>query len=329
MHKQSTILAVAFVASIATSFWLWRLLGAERERADDLQARVVRFESLRAASTPERPAGPAISSTPLPAGTGDTKVAAKPEHDEQRLMADDWTEYERRLLQNPKYREAWRAKRRLELASGHGDLAAVLQISQESADQLMDLLVDRELRYLDKPHPNPANEEELVVRKLEIKEAELALDTELVALLGEAKLANWKEYQASLPTRHQVLQLRAALSTSAEPLREDQMEPLISVMYTEQKQLKAELADFTATLAWTDGMEEQSHLRRNERHAELAIAANKRIHAAAASILSKQQLARLDGMQKREFDMQDTHFRMQRAMSDMSARGKLNVSESN
>jgi len=329
MHKQSTILAVALVATIATSFWLWRLLGTERERADVLRARVVQFERMQAASTPERPAGSAASSAPVMEETGNAGAAARPENDEQRSMADDWTEYERRLLQNPKYREAWRAKRRLELVSGHVDLAAVLQISQESADQLIDFLVDRELRYLDKPHPNPANEEELLVRQLEIKKAELARDTELAALLGEAKLADWKEYQASLPTRHQVLQLRTVLSTSAEPLREDQMEPLISAIYTERKQLKAEMADYTATLAWTDGMEEQSHLRRNERHAELAIAAKERIHAAAASILSQQQLASLDGMLKRELYMQDAHFRMQRAMSGMSARGKLNEYKSN
>ena len=197
------------------------------------------------------------------------------------------------------------------------------------ADQLIDLLVDRELRYLDKPHPNPPNEQELRVRQLDREEAERAEDAELAALLGEAKVAKWKEYQASLPIRHRVYQLRATLSASAEPLREDQIERLISAIYAEQKQLKEEIADYTATLTFSGGMEGQSHSRRNERYSERAAVANERIRARAASILSQPQLASLDDMLQRQLEMQDAQFRMQRAQSEMSARGKLGVLKSN
>ena len=152
-------------------------------------------------------------------------------------------DYERRLLRDPQYREARRAQRQLELASGHLDVAEVLQISQETANQLLALLVDREIDYLSSPHPNPTNAEEWRIRRREVEEGNRAEDAAVAALLGESKLPKWKEYQATLQTRHQVYQFRGALAGSAEPLREDQMEPLISSIYTERKRLADEMAE--------------------------------------------------------------------------------------
>jgi hypothetical protein len=217
----------------------------------------------------------------------------------------------------------------LELASGHIDLAESLQISQEQADKLIELLVDQELRYADNPKRNPANEEELRERHLRVAESQRANDAELAALLGKQKLAQWKEYQASLQTRHQVERLRTTLSAGPEPLREDQIQPLVAAMYAEQELVKEELSDYTATLTWSGGMEGKSHSRRNERHAQLAAAANDRIRTAAASILSQQQLETLDEMLQRQLDMQNAEYEMMRAVDGMQARGKLGMAKSN
>jgi len=330
MNKLSPLLATSLVVCVASSFWLWRELRTERERADALQTRVGQLERSPAASTPLTEVNPSVAPLAAPRSIPEPAaplVTAK-SGSRAQLSVRDIGEYERQWLRNPKYREARRAQRRLELASGHLDLAVVLQISQDTADRLLDYFVDGELEYLSEAHPSPTNEEETRVRRLEIEEAQRVEDADLAALLGEAKVPQWKAYQASLQTRYQVHQLRETLSASAEPLREDQMEPLIAAIHAEQKQLNDEMADYNRTLPWSDDMG-QSYSLRNERYAERSTAAIQRIHAEAASILSQQQLRSLDAMLQRQLDAQNARRRMEAARIETSGRGQSNVAKAN
>jgi len=336
MNRLLATLAIALVTCVAASSWLWRELRAERDRADASQARVLELERMQAASMLEiPPVAPADSSSApasaaVPVRKQETGVEPAPSDAGQKQSTPpDYFGYEARMLRNPKYREARRAHRQMQLASGHLDLAESLQISQEQADRLLDLLVDQELRFADDPRRNPINEEEVQERQLRVRESQRANDAELTALLGESKLAQWKEYQASLQTRHQVQQLRTTLAAGPEPLRGDQIQPLVDAMYAEQKRVKEELAAYTATLAWSGGMDGQSHSRRNERHAQLAAAASERIQTAAESILTQQQLETLDGVLQRQLDMENAKYEVMRAVDGMQRRGKLGIAKSN
>jgi len=331
MYRPAAVLAILLFACVAASSWLWRELRAERDRADALQTRVMELERTHAAATDAgRPVAPAEAS-PAPASV------AVPVPDPEKVAATapskagdkgstpiDYQEYGARMLRNPEYREAWRVHRRMRLASGHIDLAESLQITQQQAAKLFELLVDQEMRYA--ARPMHAGAEEAQIRAMESQRAN---DAEIAALLGEAKLAQWKEYQASLQTRHQVQQLRATLAAGPEPLREDQIQPLVDAMYAEQKLVKDELAAYTATLKWSGGIEGQSHSRRNERNAQLSAAANERMHTAAESILTQPQLETLDEMLQRQLDLQNAEYGIMRAVDGMQRRGKLGMAKSN
>jgi len=201
MNRLLAILAIALVTYVAASSWLWRDLHAERDRVDALQARILELERMLAAPILEyRPVAPADSSSapasaavPVREPEKGVEVASS-KAGQKRFAPMDQFEFEARMLRNPEYREAWRTHRRMELASGHIDLAESLQISQEQADKLIDLLVNQELRYEANPMPNPANEEEVRERQLRASESQRANDAELAALLGKQKLAQWKEY---------------------------------------------------------------------------------------------------------------------------------------
>ena len=336
MHRFSAIAAIALVACAATSLCLWRELRTERERAEALQTRLVQLERSQAAKAKAKTAidvhatQPAVSPTPPQETTKAKPAGAKPQNTQRRLAGlfdmDSYERQERRLLQDPQYREARRAQRRLEMTSGHLDLTSALQISPETADQLISLLVDEELQYLSEPHPNPTNDEEYRARQLEIEKSERARDAKLSALLGESKLAEWKEYQASLQTRYQVHQLRGTLSASPDPLRDDQMEPLISAIYTEQKQLNEEMRAYAQTLDWSEDTRQQSFLKRKQQYADRSSAAKDRIHTAAASILSQRQLASLDDMVQRRLDLEAAQMRRQKSIS---VRSESNPAQTN
>ena len=297
--------AVASLAVIA--LLLWKELVEERERADAMAARVVE-SPLRAESAviPEQVPGASGDSMSLT----DVTPAKRPDDD-----ADQYPE-ERQFLQEPTLREARRRYRQLELASGHIELAKVLGISQETADQLLALLVDRELRYLSKPHPNPRTPEELRIRKLENEQAQYEEDREIAALIGEARLPRWKEYQASLPARHQVRQLQVTLFGTGEPLREEQVEPLISALTRERQRADQELSNYAESLKWSGGAESKSQPGRNKVLASLAAAADERTRAAAAAILSQVQLASYERMIRSQRELREAHFEEMRARDE-------------
>jgi hypothetical protein len=327
MNRLPAVLAIALVACVASSSWLWRELRAERERAEVLQTRVLELESMPAQAIPaERPVAPAASppdAAPAALSVREPKsvvevAAADASHEHPARV--DYRDREARMLRDPQYREARRALNRAGMASTYIDLPASLGISQDEADKLIDLLTEQDLRRWEESVRDPESEEELRKRALQIDEMQRANDAEVAGLLGKAKLAQWKEYQASLGARHQVLQLRTTLSAGPAPLREDQVEPLIAAMYAEQKQVAEALEEYTATLTWSAGQQPVSQSLSNERRVQLSAAANERIHMAAASILSQPQLESLDEMLQRQLDMEKAEYDMMRA-SEGAARG--------
>ena len=229
---------------------------------------------------------------------------------------------EARMLRDPQYRKARRAFDRVQLASGYIDLAASLGLSQDQADKLLDLLAEQDLRQSEVTMWDPEREEEPRKLQAQLEEMQRANDAERAALLGPQKFTQWKEYEASLGVRHQVLHLRTTLSAGPEPLREDQIEPLIAAMYAEQKQVDEALQDLTATLTPSDGRQAGWQSLFNERREQLSAAAHERIHTAAASILSQPQLEARDQMLQRQLDMDKAQYDMMRASEAMETPGK-------
>lgn len=307
MRKLLYIAGFAVVGLAVIVLLLWKQLAEERERADALAGHEAEFAlPAETAAVPEQVPGAPPDST-------EVTPAKKPDED------TDWYPQERQLLQDPTLREARRRYRQLELASGHIELAKVLGISQETADQLLALLVDRELRYLSKPHPNPRNPEELRIRKLENEQAQYEQDREIAALIGEARLPLWKEYQASLPARHQVRQLQLILFGTDEPLREEQVEALITALTRESQRAQQELSHYAESLKWSGGAESKSQPGRNKMLASLAAATDERTRAAASAILSQSQLESFERMIRSQRELREAHFEEMRAQ-DQAAR---------
>jgi hypothetical protein len=294
MRSSTAIMVTAILALGTSSIWSWRELRNQRARADALQEQIARLENAPRVTTEVK----APSTSPHEIHAGEPQPAAP--SDQKSVAPDEW-----RLLQNAEFREARRRFRHLELKSGHVDLARVVGISDETADRLIGLLVDRELQYLSHPRTNPRNEAEIRARKLEIEQSEYEEDRQIAALIGEANLPRWKSYQASLPVRHQVRELGAELLTSGEPLRADQVEPLIAAIHSERQRVREELIDFNSGLDWSPGAKDQSRMAHTKMTAQLEAAADARLRAKLASILSPRQLETFDDMRRNSRELRE------------------------
>jgi hypothetical protein len=303
--RRSTVGLLVLVAGLSlTSVMLWRELHHERLRTNSFEARPASDDRPQESGTAGHSTAP-VAGRVAPALAELEQTRA----DMLNVMLD-----ESRYYQDETYREAQRRYRLLELKEGHIEITKAMGISRETADQLLALLVNRELSYLSAPHPNPRNEEERQTRRLENERLQLEEDAEIAAVIGELNVEKWHRYQASLPFRHQVRELRLELADGPNPLPEDQVEPLIDVIQTERKKASERLAEFKGGLAWSEGMEAKSSSYLQARRAELDRETDKRILAAAGSFLSRDQLEVLLASMRRDRELQAAASEARRAM---------------
>ncbi len=231
MRKSEVLLTLTLLGSASVSVWLWSELGAERARVAQLTTRLTKAESALPGTAPPAVAPPDASGAVARAADQPAPAATSSRSRAEASVTHDPNELERRLTRNPAYREAWRKKRRLEFQTGFRDMQRVLGISREKADEVITYLVESELRGLERPSPNPTNDEELRQRRIDIEASTRKREAELTEILGAQTAARFKEFSDSMPSRYQAYELRTALGNGAEALRDDQFEPLISAMY--------------------------------------------------------------------------------------------------
>jgi hypothetical protein len=324
MRKLSTAVALAMIilATAAAHFLLDR--NEQRARADALQRRVAELEAAATRDTSDSPgqpnqskteggtltvaATPAAISATAPPTTTTTAKGPQPSDG-----AEDWLAFERRTLAIPEYRDARKTQRKRELGRLRDEGVRIVGVTPEQADRIIDEMIERELDWSGRP--NPRNDEELQQRHREIEESKRNEEAALRALLGDAKASQWNEYLASQPSRSEVRQLRDALSESSDPLRDDQVEPLISALHTGRTQLAKEMEDYRALRTADAASPQTANLLYTQHYAERMAAANKRASKEAASILSQQQLAKFDAMRARQLEIWKASQRLREAQT--------------
>jgi hypothetical protein len=310
MRKLSPALILAIIILATATAYLWRERNEQRARGDALQVRVAALEAAAIRGIAAPPAKTDQSSTgrdaltairapvspTAPATTTTTAKGAQPAD-----AAEDWLAFERRTLAIPEYREARRAQRKHELARLRDEGIRIVGVTPEQADKIIDSMIERELDWSGRP--NPGNAEELQQRQRDIEENKRKEEAALRALLGDAKAAQWNEYLASQPSRSEVRQLRSSLSESSEPLRDDQVEPLVSALHTRRTQFMNEVEDYRASQTAESSDPQAANRRYTQHYVEQMAAANKRASKEVASILSQQQLAKFDAMRARQLEI--------------------------
>jgi hypothetical protein len=312
MRKLSTALILATVILATATAHLWSERNEQRARGDALQLRVVALEAAATRSTAARPAktnqsntgGDESTVTATPAAVSATTTATTAttvKGPQPADAAEDWLGFERRTLAIPEYREARRVQRKRELAGLRDEGVRIVGVTPEQADKIIDSMIEREFDWSGRP--NPRNAEELQQRQRDIEENKRNEEAALRALLGDAKATQWNEYLASQPSRSEVRQLREALSESSEPLRDDQVEPLVNTLYTGRTQFMKELEEYRASQTANSPDRQAANRQYMQHYVEHMASANKRASKEAASILSQQQLAKFDAMRARQLEI--------------------------
>jgi hypothetical protein len=235
-------------------------------------------------------------------------------------------ERSRKLLEDPEYRDAMRRQQKIMLPRMYPDLQTALQLSDEQADQLYDVLAEQQLRNMtNRPQFTAAGErpDEAAMRDWQAEQQRMIADrdAEIASVLGDTKAQQWKNYQGSMQVRSQVRELRSSLESAGMPLAADQSERLIAAMAAEQQKSSSDAQSTRNYLRAARDSADRAALF--ETQIESTRQQHQRMRAAAAPYLSSQQLNYLERVQASQIEMQQINLKMIRAQADAEARGDL------
>ena len=318
MRRTTVVLGLLVCGLLAACVWLWRELDEERALTSTLRARLDTVQKLATARTAVETA-PALAATlpaaapatsPASPATGVTAPVPSPQH--VTGTQEEWNAYRRRMMNDPRYREAQREQNRLSLALRRANLIRLLGLTPEQAEAVIDLQIDHEWQR-EEFMTDVANEEQRQQRQQRAEAQDAELRTKLQTMLGQEKTARLEHYMETRQSRMQVDNFRGQLSAT-NMLRDDQVEPLIDALHVERSKMRQELQDYRDTLNW-DGQATETWRSYGERQTELMKTMHAGMHTAAMSILSASQLQELDATLERELQRHMAQQRMQQIQS--------------
>jgi uncharacterized protein YjiS (DUF1127 family) len=311
MRKSTLVLSAAAAAMAASTSWLWTQWRDERAVNLDLRARVealTRHEEIKPAA-----ASVVASSEALPDRA--TKAVAEAPTAVSATAPAPMANYPRlqqRLLKNPKFRQAFRNQQRVVLETEFRDLPKFLNLSPGEADRVFDMLAEQGVSLLELQWRGPGNPKEGLSRQDSYRDLRKQNDAELTNLLGGANMNRFQEFRSTLQSRAEVASVRNEMALGPDPLREDQVEPMIGVVNAELQRMNQELRDLGMTQIAGVNVDQIPETKRGE----LAIAANQRIVDAAGPILTNAQLAALKELYRRQRMQMETQSELNRLRAE-------------
>jgi len=309
---KSTVPYVALAATTLASIWLWIQWRDEQAANQDLLARVTLLERRHEPAAVPVEVAAAAPATAVPAARA-MNLELTPDVPPPASDPNYFRDSRQRLLKNPEYRRALLARQRLGVEAELRDLPKYLNLSPEMADRLFDLLAEQEVEKIELQGGWPANRQADQTLPTMTSELRARQEAELSRLIGERNLAQLKEYNSTLESRLEVDQLRAELARTSEPLREDQLEPMLALVTAENQRADQELRD-------RSGSQAAPPPGFSPANPELAVAANKRIVEAAAVVLSSEQLAAVKDFYRRQRIQMETQSDLTRLQSEAYSR---------
>jgi hypothetical protein len=277
MKSLLLVFTALLVISGIVSVNLWRNLRTERQTNAALETQLAQPRSI--APTTPAPATPAQSvATPPPAAAPVAPVAAAtpaPPVDSDMFMRASTAAItsgvtnltgatsERDLMKVPEYRKAQLTQTRLRLAQSHPGLADTLGLSRTEADHLFEVMAEAQLKLIDEFTEMAARSGRTTASIAAMREKASGIEEPVRAVLGEARYAQYQEYQRNAkPVLTRVSSLGFTLNGASQPLNDSQARALAAAVLTEhQRQETAAASRPNPTMAEYRKIEEESRRR--------------------------------------------------------------------
>jgi hypothetical protein len=199
----------------------------------------------------------------------------------------------------------------------YADLARLLKLSPQDADQIMALLADRQsalseesFKFMGEGKLDEAGAKEMQAKAAAVKKE---YDEKLRAMLGEEKFQQMQDYEKTLGDRMMMTQYEQQFSSAGVPLQAGQRDQLLAIMAQERKNTPPSPFDTTGQnpgKGW-NLMNDDAAI---ERYFQQEQEYQKRVLAAATKTLNPDQVNALQQAFQQFADMQKFGIKMSRDM---------------
>jgi hypothetical protein len=283
-------LAAGLLAISIVAVNMWQQLHDMRTQTTQLRERVTQLQAAQLAAA-MAPSAPAAVAAPAAAGiTGAPPqaqaAAPAPAADRDKSAGNALLEGISQMLATPEGREMMLGQARMLMPQMYPGLGKALALTPAEEERFFDMLARQQtdssgdtLGALGGGTPDRATREEMQRKAMERQQANQA---EVAAMLG-GKVAQWQEYQATLPVRRQVGQLQSSLGTG-KALSEAQSGSLIAAINAEQTRIAQDRRNEPRPAAGAPQNFAEAQLQR-------VTETNRRLLSAATPHLNAEQLA--------------------------------------
>jgi hypothetical protein len=242
MRKSLVFLSMAWLAALIGVAWLWNGWQSARSANASLRSRIEELSAMRPTEVASIASTLAQAAGAAPA----TPVQSAATREEGAIAVSAANS---------------RALERMSLPQQYPDLGEELGLRPDELEKLFDLLADRTHAVM--------------------PQARAASDAAIAALLG-TRMADWQQYEQSLPARRQVTQLRGQLAASGGSLEQSQVRPLIAALNAAQAEHQSRMSGNPLPRTLDRQQRLEADLQREKE-------GNRRMVEAAAPFLDKRQ----------------------------------------
>jgi hypothetical protein len=314
---------LAFVLAII-SVNLWRELRAERALTTELRAQVAGSTNGDFAYVPTQRTEVRPDATTAAAKNAGRNAEVVPPIPVQNVATNLNTQNvfngEGDLMRDPEYRKARLIQARMTLKRNYTDVAEELGLSEKEAEQLFDILAERQVggNFPVPLGPNGQSDRQAMEDAIRMRrDAQRQQEEALQALLGPSRQAKWQEYQLSLSARSRATSMSSMLAASGHPLTESQLRPLTTALIAEEKYMR-ETQSPNRQSAPTNI---ESFARQQEEAVNRQEESNRRYLDIAAAHMTSKQLALVKEVLEQQITISRAAARMQRERAQAARPG--------
>lgn len=213
------------------------------------------------------------------------------------------------MMKDPAMKEMIKAQQKVTLNMMWGGFLKESDLTQEQKDKFSELMAENQMKAVESAGDIFEDGAARTNAIASAKEREKQLDADLKELLGD-KYPEYQDYKKTLADRMQLNQFRTALEGTDHPLQDGQMKQLLTIMKEQRAAVPPVFAGDNSSEDWKRFSSDDAlakHFKWQEDY-------NQRVLAAAAGILSPEQIKELEASQKQHLEMQKLGMKMARQM---------------
>ena len=225
-----------------------------------------------------------------------------------------------KMMKDPNMREFMRAQQKVALKKMYGPLIADLNLPPEQAQKLNDLLLDQQMKTLERSQDMFKDGGIDFKKAGEVaKDAEKESETAIQDLLGLEKFAEFQEYKKTMSERMQLGQFKEQMQEAGSPVGDEQAKAMFAIMKEERERYppafdNAAAAKDPSTIFADGAMEKQIEWQEE---------VNRRVQERLGAVLSPEQLKAYAASQEQQLSMQKFGMKMAREMFGKGAAGSV------